>query len=255
MQEQLLATQMEGTPEEKAARARLHELAMGDLPDVPLRGVAPIGPETKETAVAKKTAMEMIQPQDIFQLPEVQGIIQEAIVRGNLLTNRLGRKLQATGTITSTPGRDVLGRAVGDVQKDLAASLAPFAMEERSRRRGMIPLLAGMGLTQEERERGVLQERLNALFAQQAETAFLPSTYQKPFLESILGLQPAVQPFIPSGGTPSMAYYAQPIGQAISALLTPKPKEKTQTTPSQYGSGDIYGKETYSGSGIYEGRA
>jgi hypothetical protein len=210
------------TEEAKKARKRLLEMAEGPLPQIPKRGIAPLPEMTEERQLARTTAKELVQPQDIFSLPEVQGIIQEANVTGNLLANRLGRALQASGNITSTTGRDVLGRAVTEVQKSLASSLAPFAMEERSRRRALIPVLEALGLTEEERKRGVSQAELDALFEKLSTETYLPYTVRKPLLESIIGLQPPVQPIIQGQQPSAISQYAPLIGPMLSAAITSK---------------------------------
>lgn len=209
----------------KEARARLLKLAGGEPPDVPRREIAPLPPMTKERGLARTTATELAQPQDIFSLPEVQGIILEATQKGDLLANRLGRMLQSAGALTSTPGRDVLGRAVTDVQKNLASSLAPFAAEERRRRAGLIPVLEALGLTEELRAMGFTQAELDALFQQETTESQQLQTFTIPLLQSIIGLQPGVQPII-QGQQPSLISQLAPIiGPALGGYLnrTPTP--------------------------------
>lgn len=208
--------QVPETEAAKIARGRLLDISEGELPEIPRREIAPLKPLGEERRLARTTAKELIQPQDIFQLPEVQGIIQEANIKGNLLANRLSRMLQASGNITSSTGRDVLGRTVTEIQKSIASALAPFAMEERARRRGMIPVLEGLGLTEEERARGFSQAELDALFGQEYETSKQLETFTIPLLQSIIGLQPAAQPMI-QGQQPSMITQLAPI---IGPLLT-----------------------------------
>ncbi len=133
------------TPEAAEANKTLSDISKAPLPDVPLRSIAKPGELGPERTLARKTATDFATPTDIFQLPEVQGIIQEATDRGNLLANRLGRILQKSGNLTSTAGRDELGRAVTSVQKSLTASLAPFAESERNRRFGSISILERLG--------------------------------------------------------------------------------------------------------------
>lgn len=205
------------TKEAQEARKKLLKLAGGKPPDVPVRKIAPLKPMTEERQLARTTAKELIQPQDIFELPEVQGIILEATQRGDLLANRLGRMLQSAGSLTSTPGRDILGRAVTDVQKNIASSLGPYAMEERGRRRGLIPVLEGLGLTEEMRERGFTQAELDALFQQEYETSKQLETFTIPLLKSIIGLQPGamLMPQTPS----TITEYAPLIGPLLTSVL------------------------------------
>jgi hypothetical protein len=185
-------TSVPQTEAAKKARARLETIAAEPPPAVPRREIAPLPPITEERKLARETAKELIAPQDFFQLPEVQGIIQEARTTGDLLANRIGRGLQLAGAFATTPGRDILGRTVTNVQKSLAASLAPFAAEERGRRRGLIPTLEGLGLTEEERARGVTQAEKDALFQQQLTESQQLQTFTIPLLQSIIGLQPGV---------------------------------------------------------------
>lgn len=207
------------TKEAEEARKRLYEMATGEPPPVPRQKVAPLPKMGEERELARETAKKMIQPQDIFSLPEVQGIIQEATETGNLLTNRLGRMLQAAGSLTATTGRDVLGRAVTDVQKNLASSLAPFAMEERTRRREMIPILESLGLTEEERGRVLSQAELDAIFRQELTESQQLQTFTIPLLQSIISLQPGVQPIIPGQQPSSISEYSSLIGPLLGAVL------------------------------------
>ena len=202
------------------ARKKLLELAEGEPPEIPLRKIAPLPPITEERKLARETAKELILPQDIFQLPEVQGIIQEATQRGDILTNRLGRGLQAAGAFTATSGRDALGRVVTDVMKNLAASLAPFAAEERRRRTGLIPVLESLGLTEEERKRIFEQAGLTAEFEQEFAESEQLQTFTIPILQSIIGLQPAVQPVLPSQQPSFLSQIAPLLGPALGGALS-----------------------------------
>ncbi len=207
------------TEEAIAARKRLLQMATGPVPEIPQRGVAPLPEMGEERKLARTTAKEMIQPQDIFSLPEVQGIIQEANVTGNLLANRIGRALQASGNLTSTTGRGILGRTVTEIQKSLAASLAPFAMEERGRRASMIPVLESLGLTEEERGRGVTQAQFDAIYEREATEAQLPMTFTAPLLQSIIGSQPGVLPIIQGQQPSAISQYAPLIGPLLTAAM------------------------------------
>lgn len=118
---------------EQQAQTRGREIITGGIP----------GLRTAEEA-ARGIVTE---PTDITKLPEYQGILQDAIEQGNLLTNRIGRGLQKAGAFTQTTGRNVLGRAVESIRQGIAGRLAPFAEAERSRRAGMIPTLANLATT------------------------------------------------------------------------------------------------------------
>lgn len=202
------------------ARKRIATLAFGEPPAVPRRGVAPVEPIGEEREAARETALELIKPQDFFALPEVQGILLEARESGDLLANRLGRMLQASGNITSTTGRDVLGRAVTDVQKKIAASLAPFAAEERGRRERLIPQLETLGLTEELRRQGVSQADLDALFQQQLTESQQLEKFTIPLLKSIIELQAGKQPIIKGQDPSTIAEFSPLIGPLLEAVLS-----------------------------------
>lgn len=204
--------QFRGIPQSegaKKARTKIEDIAFGELPTVPLRGIAQLPERTEERDLAREQAKKSLIPQeqgDFLQLPEVQGIIQEVTREGNLLANRLGRSLQASGNITSTPGRDVLGRAVTDVQKSLSASLAPFASEQRSRAanerqriQNLIPLLESLGLTEEAQKQQVRQSELDALFQKESIESNQIQNFLIPILRSIIGDQPGQLPVIEPG--------------------------------------------------------
>lgn len=184
-------------------------------------------PETR--ALARKTATEAItQPVDITQLPEYQGILQDVGEQGNLLVNRLSRGLQKVGALVSTGGRDILGRAVTGIQKSLAGALAPFAMEERARKFGMIPVLEEFARTEERQPLETIQglrtydltrmleeQKAQAEYQRQVSEMGFPYQVQAPMLTGILGGQ---QPGIAiTGGQPSTFSQIAPL---IGPLLT-----------------------------------
>ncbi|KKN73475.1 hypothetical protein LCGC14_0400500 [marine sediment metagenome] len=207
--------------EAEEARKKLFGLATGEPPAVPRREIAPLPPVTEERQLARTTAKELIQPQDFLSLPEVQGIILEARETGDLLANRLGRMLQSAGALTTTGGRDVLGRVTTDVSKRLASSLAPFAAEERARRTSLIPILESLGLTEELRAQGFTQAELDALFQQETIESQQLQTFTIPLLRSIISDQPGQAAFI----QPPFPGLIEQIGQIAS--LFPKKKPTT----------------------------
>ena len=199
------------TPEATAARKRLSEIAETGPPDVPLQGIAPLPQMTEERSLARQTGKELIQQQDIFSLPEVQAIIDKAQRQGDLITNRIGRALQTSGNFSTTSGRDVLGRAVSEVESNLVATLAPFAEGQRNRRANLIPILEQLGLTQEERERATEQAELDAKFRKETTEAGQLQDFTIPLLQSIIGLQPGV---VLPPREPSLLQQLSPILQA-----------------------------------------
>jgi hypothetical protein len=231
-------TQVPQTEEADKSRELLFGLATGEPPKVPLQKIAPLGPRTEERELARTTARELIQPQDILSLPEVQGIINEARITGDLLTNRLGRSLQASGNITSTSGRDVLGRAVTDIQKSLTASLTPFATEERRRRASLIPELERLGLTEELRKQGFTQAEFDALFQKEFTESKQLETFTIPLLQSIISLQPDIQPIVTGPGQSTFSQIAPLIGNALTAILQ-RGEEDTSVFPSNIKSGNF----------------
>ncbi|MHC4301333.1 MAG: hypothetical protein ACYS7Y_29035 [Planctomycetota bacterium] len=179
--------------EAKYAREELMKIAKDGPPDVPLRQIADIPEMGAERTLAREKATEIAGGTDIMSLPEVQGIIHEVQQAGNLLTNRLGRAMQKSGNFTSTPGRDVLGRAVTDVQKSLAASLAPFASEERRRQASMIPLLEQLGLTEETMFMGHDQSVKDASYNKAVAESNQTQNFMIPLLRSFIADQPSSQ--------------------------------------------------------------
>lgn len=207
--------QLPETDQAKLARTGLFELATGDLPDIPRRGIAR----------AKPIPFKEGEQEDFWSMPEVQGIIMEAVQKGDLLANRIGRALQATGNMASSPGRDVLGRAVTDVQKSLTASLAPFAEAQRGRAFTERTQERNWRLQQELLAMGFSQDELNALFQQETTEAMLPYTLRAPMLQSIIGAQPGVMPVIQGQQPSTISQIAPLIGELMSSVLN-----KTQTT-------------------------
>ncbi len=204
------------TPGAKKARTKLEEIAFGELPEIPLRQIAAPGELGEERTLARETAKELAAPVDIFSLPEVQGIIESVTRKGNLLANRLGRILQKSGTLTSSPGRDILGRSVSQVQGELATSLAPFATRERERRTNLIPLLEKLGLTEELREQGFTQAEFDAIFRKEEVESQQLQSFRVPLLQSVIGDQPGL---ILNPREPSIIEQIGPLLQAAAAFV------------------------------------
>lgn len=160
------------------ARKKLTTLSKTGLKPSPLRGIAELPGQTEERKLARQTATELAAPREKFDFandPTVQGIIAQTVEQGNLLVNRIGRAQQKSGGFQTTTGRDVLGRTVKQIEGNIAANLASFAESERNRdvadtnrRQNLVGVLESLGLTEEERERGTEQAKLDALFSQEA---------------------------------------------------------------------------------------
>ena len=188
------------------ARERLSEISEGPLPEIPLLKIAPLQPISKERTLARETATKLAQPtesQDIFSFPEVQAIIAEAKEAGDILANRLGRGIQKVGAGSSTTGRDLLGRSVSEVERGITAALAPFAESQRTRAfaekgriQNLIPLLESLGLTEEDRPRGIEQAEFAAQFGKESLESQQLQDFLIPLLQSIIGLQPGQASFI-----------------------------------------------------------
>ena len=204
------------TEQASAARA---ELFATELPELPTRKIAPARELTEGQKTARTAATDILQ-EDFLSAPDVQALIQETIAQGNLLTNRVGRALQASGNITSTPGRDVLGRTVKQIEQSIVARLSPFAESARGRKLEAAKLLEGLEISDVERERIIQQAEFDADFAQKLQTVLQPFTLRKPLLESIIGLQPAQQPIITGGGASDpLGGFGDIIGPLLSNIL------------------------------------
>ncbi len=89
------------------------------------------GPSPEREAVLQETLRMATTATDVANLPELQAILADITERGEIEANRLGRGLQLRGSIGSTPGRDILGRKLTDVQRSLVGAAAPFLSEAR----------------------------------------------------------------------------------------------------------------------------
>lgn len=199
------------TEETKAAREKLSGFADTGFRPVPLRGVADLPEQTAERQLARTTATDLAKPREQFDFassPEVQGIIARTVEQGNLIANRIGRAQQKSGAFQSTTGRDVLSRTVKEIEGNIAANLAQFAEAERGRdfadtqrRQNLVGILENLGLTDEERERGTEQAKLDALF-QQKIGGLSQEQQLISLLQNIIQLDPSRQavPFVKEAG-------------------------------------------------------
>ena len=203
-----------GVPESeevKKSRERLFELASGEPPDVPLRKRAPYEPIEFE---------KFPEQQDFMQLPEVQGIIQETKAGGDLLTNRLARMLQSAGSLTATSGRDVLGRAVTDVQKSLASSLAPFGLEQRALKERQFGVERAFDVSEQARRMGITEAEYTDRYQKELTESQQLQSFTIPLLQNIIGNQPAVQPYMTGGaGQTSLGGLSDILGPILAASM------------------------------------
>ncbi len=127
------------------------------------------GPSPEREAVLQellKTATA-----DVTEDPQLQAIFAKITEAGQLEANRLGRGLQISGAAGSTPGRDILGRSVTDVQERLTAAAFPFlALKQQagrdvsniiSQRFGEKTTALGLGGAVGQLRRGIEQSKLD----------------------------------------------------------------------------------------------
>jgi hypothetical protein len=210
------------TDQENIARGKLFGLATEELPDVPTRQIAKTGAKSPTAQKARASLVGELDT-DFMDREDVRAIIAETSQRGDLLLNRIARGLQASGNITSTPGRDAVGRAVTDVQKSITASLSSFAESSAGRKIDVARLLEGLEQTDAERTRIESQAGLDADFQQKQQQRIEPFTLQADLLRSILGEQPAVQPLVSGGGAKDpLGGLGDIIGQLLSGVISKK---------------------------------
>ncbi len=151
------------------ARKRIEAISQTDPSGIPGREIAPLS-ELEQQAIqlageflrdpsgevsidkAIDVATQIAEQKIDLNAPEIQGIIQEVRKSGNLELNRISRQLQATGTLSTTAGRDIIGRSISETELRTAGALQPILAEFRGRRlqaASIIPNLVGQraGLT------------------------------------------------------------------------------------------------------------
>jgi len=233
-------------PEVAAARGWLTELLNRPVPQFPTGQIAPLsGLEEKGLGLAERfagaapgaereTAMGealrvMTTPVDISKLPEFKPLVSEVMKSGNLMLNRMGRTLQGSGSLKSSPGARVLSRGVSDVAERLGATLAPYAESERGRRFASIPLvsdLADKAMNEAIQKinvamqtgalpRGLEQAALEREFEQIMQTLMFPYTTQADVASRIFG---APQPQMYAESKPGFMDYWQAITGSPSLI-------------------------------------
>ena len=184
-------------------------------------------------AAASAELMRTIGGIDIQSDPYFGAVSREALAAGQLETNRVGRGLQLTGNLSSTSGRDVLGRSVAQTQSNVANALAPYAEAERGRQFASAGQLAGldalsqemlmnqinMGATVGAQPRLIEQAGADAEFRQQLQQVLFPYEVQGGIASNLVsgGGQFATV----SGGDPSLFSQIAPVlGMAALGFAT-----------------------------------
>lgn len=143
------------------ARKRIEAIAQTSAEGIPLREIAPLSEleqqaftlvreflqdDTGEITIDKAidVAVQIAEQRIDLNTPEIQGIIREVRRTGDLELNRIGRSLQKTGAISTTAGRDILGRKISETEQATAAALSPLLESFRTRRLQAASLLPGL---------------------------------------------------------------------------------------------------------------
>lgn len=166
-----------------------------------------------------------------FSTPEIQGVVQEVRKSGDLALNRIGRQLQKTGTLSTTAGRDILGRSISETEKRTAAALSPLVSEFRARRLQATSLLPGLvgakaGTTVSRIGTGeaagaaqrILQQRIEDALFTRAQQRFEFETTGRANINALLF--EGATPIVKAGG-PSELSKAASIGADVASLITP----------------------------------
>jgi len=159
---------------------------------------------------------------------EVQGIIQEVRKTGDLAINRIGRGLQLQGTLSTTAGRDIIGRSISETENRTAGALSPLFSQMRAQNlqaTSLLPSLVGQkaGLTQSRIATGGaagamvtnLQQRINDAMFQRKTDQFAWDTAGKASISNLLLQKP--YPYVSEGG-PSGLSKAVSVGRDIVSI-------------------------------------
>ena len=133
--------------------------------------------------------------------------------------------------MSSTPGRDVLGRAVGDIQARITERLTPFGVQERgfqeadkTRRQNLIPVLERLGFVDEAATQQQKQAQLDAIFAKETGESRQIIEFLLPVLSQIIGADPGSSGFVQEGRpglvsqVGALSSLASIVGPAIGAV-------------------------------------
>lgn len=182
------------------ARKRIETISQISPEGIPLQGIAPLS-ELEQQAIALAgeflrddtgeitldraidVAIQIAEQKIDLNTPEIQGIIQEVRKSGDLALNRISRQLQATGTLSTTAGRDIIGRSISETELRTAGALQPILANFRAQRlqaTSLVPNLVGakagltagrvgVGAAAGELQRNLAQRIKDALFIQKRE--------------------------------------------------------------------------------------
>lgn len=220
------------TPAAGEAREFLRGQISAGTPDFPVRQIADLS-DLEQTAISLATEFAnagvpadrrltideltriITGPTDVTKLPEVQAIINEVINEGNLIANRVGRGLRLSGNLSSSSGRDVLGRTVTDIMQALTSTLGGFAEGERGRKLSALELLENITRAGQsdvinriqtasqagQTPRQIEQSKLDATTTARLQEILFPTGNLLPVAQTILGNEPGI---VLSGGGPSI---------------------------------------------------
>ncbi len=212
----------------KAARKRIEAISQISPSGIPQQGIAPFS-ELEQQAIALAgeflrddtgeitvdraidVTVQIAEQKIDLNTPEIQGIIQEVRKTGDLALNRIGRQLQATGTLSTTAGRDIIGRSISETELRTAGALQPILADFRGKRlqaASLVPNLVGtrtglttgrigVGAAAGELQRNLAQRIKDALFVQK-QKQFDFSTTGQASIASLLLQSP--QQVITGGG-------------------------------------------------------
>ncbi|MDD5501957.1 MAG: hypothetical protein PHH26_00650 [Candidatus Thermoplasmatota archaeon] len=138
---------------------------------------------------------------DITKTPWFEPIVKRVTEDMNTAANRMGRKFQMGGALSSGPAVSSLGRIVREGGENLAGTLAPYAEAERSRQfEGISQLssyetneilkrlgaIAGFGSLPRDIENMINQ----ASYAQEMDQTMFPYNVQAPLALGVAGVSP-----------------------------------------------------------------
>ncbi len=232
----------------REAAKKIATIAETSPEGIPLRGIAEFS-ELEQQAIALAgeflrddtgeitvdraidVAVQIAEQKIDLNTPEIQGIIQEVRKTGDLALNRIGRQLQATGTLSTTAGRDIIGRSISETELRTAGALQPILADFRSRRlqaTSLVPNLVGtkagitagrigVGQAAGEVQRNLRQRIKDAIFARKSAMFEFETTGRTDILSTLL-VNPI--PVVKAGG-PSELSKIVGVTKQISSLINP----------------------------------